>query len=123
MGDLFDILEYTEENHHSNISGAGGLHSVQAEFELYLDNKEICDDPLLFWKKHSTHFPRLSILAKQIFCAPASTAGVERLFSVAGHILSPRKMRLTDANFEHQLFANVNFEMYDQSGRKRLRLQ
>ena len=40
--------------------------------------------------------------------APGSTATVEGIFSVAGYILSPRRMSFTDENFDNQLFANLN---------------
>ena len=36
-------------------------------------------------------FPRLATLAGSIFCAPATTAGVERFFSVGGYILGIRR--------------------------------
>ena len=52
-------------------------------------------------------------------CAPASQAPVERLFSISGHILSQRRLRTTDKNFENILFANVNYEVFDAELRKR----
>ena len=44
---------------------------------------------------------------------------VERLFSICGHILSQRRLRTSDKNFENILFANVNFEVFDAELRKR----
>ena len=38
-------------------------------------------------------------------------AAVERIFSIAGYILSQRRTRLTDNNFQNQLFANVNYDL------------
>ena len=55
----------------------------------------------------------------KIFCAPASQAPVERLFSISGHILSQRRLRTSDKNSENILFANVNFEVFDAELRKR----
>mgnify|MGYP003444074243 CR=1 FL=1 len=46
-------------------------------------------------------------------------APVERLFSISGHILSQRRLRTSDKNFENILFANVNFEVFDAELRKR----
>ena len=43
--------------------------------------------------------------------APATTARVERLLSVAGFILSNRRMRTTDENFELQLFSKVSRDL------------
>ena len=56
---------------------------------------------------------RLYKVSRQILCAPASQAPVERLFSISGHILSQRRLRTSDKNSENILFANVNFEVLD----------
>ena len=56
-------------------------------------------------------FPRMFQIVPQILCAPGSTAAVERVLSVAGYILSPKRMSLTDENFENQLFVNLNRHM------------
>ena len=55
-----------------------------------------------------------------MFCVPGTTAGVERLFSIAGFVLSNRRLSLTDANFHNHVFAHCNFGLAasDQSKRK-----
>ena len=50
-------------------------------------------------------FPRLFEIVKQTFFAAGSTAGIERMFSVAGYILSERPNITSDEKFENQLFA------------------
>ena len=45
-------------------------------------------------------------------------AGIERIFSVAGYILSDRRTRTSDDNFENQLFANVNLDLSESRLRK-----
>ena len=52
-------------------------------------------------------FRRLATLASSIFCAPGTTAGIERFFSVAGHILGIRRTGLSNENYESMLFAEV----------------
>ena len=64
-------------------------------------------------------YERLYKVSRQMFCAPASQAPVERLFSISGHILSQRRLRTSDKNFENILFANVNSEVFDAELRKR----
>ena len=44
---------------------------------------------------------------------------VERLFSISGHILSQRRLKTSDKNFENILFAKVNFDVFDAELRKR----
>ena len=46
---------------------------------------------LMWWKKHAVHFPYLSRLARRYLAMPAITsASVERLFSVAGQVVTPQ---------------------------------
>jgi hypothetical protein len=47
-------------------------------------------------------------LAKQYLAAPASTAGVERVFSAAGRMLSDLRKSMKDSTLEHSLFARFN---------------
>ena len=67
-------------------------------------------------------FVKKILVAQQVFCAPGSTAAVERMFSIASYMPSQRRTRLTGSNFENQLFANVNFDIPEHSGKK-LRLE
>ena len=67
--------------------------------------------------------PSVLFVVKQILCVPARTAGVERLFSIAGHILGIRRTRLSDENYESFLFANVNFDLDDVAVGKKFKLQ
>ena len=92
-----------------------------AELENYLDCETSSSDPMQFWRENQSRLPRLAVIAKQTFCAPGSTAAVERIFSIAGYILSQHRT-ITDCNFENQLFANVNFDTPEHSGKK-LRLE
>ena len=58
------------------------------ELEKYLAmSLEDTDIVLLdWWKNHEYRFPKLAKMAKQYLAAPASTAGVERVFSAAGRM-------------------------------------
>ena len=91
--------------------------SAASELENYLDCGDV-GDPLEFWRTHKPSFPRLFEIVKQTLFAPGSTAGIERIFSVAGYILSDRRTRTSDDNFENQLFANVNLDLSENRLRK-----
>ena len=82
--------------------------SVEAELQLYLDDKQSTENPLEYWKANECRFKRLWKLAPRVLCAPGSTSAVERAFSVAGYILSSRRIKTSDENFESQLFSNLN---------------
>ena len=94
---------------------------VASELENYLDFRDVAADPLEFWWNHRQSFPRLFEIVKQTLFAPESTAGIERIFSVADYILSERRNRTSDENFESQLFANVNIDL-PLSGVRKLKL-
>ena len=77
-------------------------------------NKESWDEAaavLEFWENNKTAFPRLYAMTRKIFCVPAATAGVERLFSISGFVLSSKRLRLTDRNFHDAVFAHCNFHL------------
>ena len=109
---LFDDYELPPQ-------AASSAKSVEAELQSYLDLAPTSDNLLKFWHENRKQFKRLYKVSRQILCAPASQAPVERLFSISGHILSQRRLRTSDKNFENILFANVNFEMFDAELRMR----
>ena len=53
------------------------------------------------------------------FCVPATTAGVERLFSIAGFLLGCRRLGLSDANFEKHILAHCNLDILAKQMKKR----
>ena len=109
---LFDDYELPSQ-------AASSSKSVEAQLQSYLDLAPTSHNPLKFWHEIRKQFKRLYKVSRQILCAPASQAPVERLFSICGHILSQRRLRTSDKNFENILFANVNFEVFDAELRKR----
>ena len=73
-------------------------------------------NPLHYWKIHGSTFSRLGKLARRVLCATATTAGVERIFSTAGFIVSCRRARIGDNLFESLLFNNFNSDLRVFSG-------
>ena len=55
-------------------------------------------NPLKYWKINSGRFPLLSKLAIEIYPCPATTAGIERIFSIAGHLIRTRATTMKDDN-------------------------
>lgn len=72
----------------------------------YLSLPEIAvnENPLKFWHAHEDRFPILSSLAFKYLAMPASSASVERLFSVAGGIISARRASMTIETAEKVIF-------------------
>ena len=65
-------------------------------------------DPLLFWQKNSKKFPSLSKIAQKYLHIPATSAPVERIFSVAGKTFTPDRCRLGDTAFEQLMNIKCN---------------
>ena len=62
-------------------------------------------------KAKETKWPALAKMVKQYFAAPASSAGVERVFSAAGKMHGDlQKPSAKDTTLEHSLFAAFNTE-------------
>ena len=68
---------------------------------------EVCDI-LDWWKTHAHMFPNLSKMSRQYLALPASSAGVERLFSAAGRMHSSFRKNSTESSIEMQLVVYQN---------------
>ena len=84
--------------------------TVQVEIDEYFDElcSDISENPLLFWQGNANKFPPLSKLASQYLSIPATSAPVERIFSVAGKTFRPDRCRLGDTTFEHLMNIKCN---------------
>ena len=90
---------------------AAVLPAANDELEEYLadpEKPEIDVNVLLWWKEKSAKWPRLAKMVKQYFAAPASSAGVERVFSAAGKMHGDLSKSAKDSTLEHSLFAAFN---------------
>ena len=113
------LYDYSDEEPHSEDLDLGAdVRSIETELKLYLD----CDragDVLQYWEQQKAVFPRLYTITGKVFCVPATTAGVEKLFSIAGFLLGCRRLRLSDANFEKQILAHCNLDIPAKQMKKR----
>ncbi len=107
------VLSYMNKNRAATMPQPKPSSSAATEVADYLalpvlDEEE---DPLEFWKTKQHRFPSLSKLAEYHLSIPASSAPVERLFSIAGKIFRPERCRLTDITFEDLLLIRCNAEV------------
>ena len=82
-------------------SNSGGSElSVESkckeELRFYQSRERLDEqkDPLLWWKRNQGCFPVLAVVARQVLAIPATSASAERLFSLAGHVLSKTRNSL-----------------------------
>ena len=70
------------------------------------ENKFTCT--LNFWKTYERIYPSLAKLAKKYLSVPASSAAVERMFSISGHIFSIKRRRLGIKYFTDLVYLKLN---------------
>ena len=80
---------------------------IMSELQTYSTTSKIDfeEDPLKWWKFHSSEYPCLSKLAKKYLCVCATSSPSERLFSTSGNIVSPNRCSMkpdtVDTAYEH----------------------
>ena len=67
-------------------------------------------DVLEWWKGKAPVMPNLAKMARQFLGRPASSVGVERMFSKAGKLYDDAKKGQNDGTLEAALFAAANTE-------------
>ena len=81
-----------------------------SELELYLEfplaKKDV--DVQDWWRENGHRFPSVARMARQFLGVPASTAGVERAFSIVTGMHSDLRKKLTEGTIEHTLMAALN---------------
>ena len=96
-------------------SGGDEVDPRMEEIEKYLALPQITDahgfDLLAWWKLHSSMFPNLAKMARCYLASPASSAGVERLFSEAGDTYSNRRKSLKEETLMQLLYIAKNCEI------------
>ena len=67
-------------------------------------------DALKWWSEHEKKFPILQRLAKKYLCIPATSVEAERTFSALGVVLTKRRLSMTGANVDMQLFLKDKYK-------------
>ena len=85
-------------------AGPQQMTKVEEEIERYSKcrptNDEMKLDPIVYWVNVSHAYPHLSPVACDILSVPASSAPVERTFSISGEASRGKRNRLVDHNLE-----------------------
>lgn len=79
--------------------------------QLELENSKLSKtkvQTLAFWKINELRFPSLAKLAKKYLSVQASSAAVERMFSIAGHIFSLKRRRMSSSLFIKLVMLKLN---------------
>ena len=65
----------------------------------FMSNISVIITLLIYWKNHQSECPNFANMACKYLSMPASSASVERIYSIAGKIFSPDHCHLSDAHF------------------------
>lgn len=83
--------------------------AVEHELAKFWDVKvSITVDPLMWWRMHSAEYPILSTLARKYLAIPATSAPAERVFSIAGDVVSKKRNRLKPDIVDKIIFVHDN---------------
>jgi len=90
------------------------LDSQIKEYFSLIERNEY-SDALLFWKTHhqSPSFVNMAKLAKKMLGVPATSASVERMFSLSGHILGPKRRTTGVQLYEDLVYLKLNEDLFD----------
>ncbi|CAF1016759.1 unnamed protein product [Rotaria sordida] len=121
-----DFYSNAEDNDEDDIDQQSALRasSHALEIELYikqgLDKSTNSDEslqeeynPLSFWKNMHSSYSILSKIAARVFSVPASSAAVEREFSLAGNIVTQKRSTLSPDVVNDMVF-NHSYKVYQQ---------
>ena len=97
---LFPTKRYSDSNTQLYCNDVIDMEITLFKAEARAMQGIISIDPIKWWMHNSTKFPLMSQLAMVYLLPPASTADVERLFSVAGRICRPHRSRLSPESIE-----------------------
>ncbi|RNA45161.1 hypothetical protein BpHYR1_040948 [Brachionus plicatilis] len=84
-------------------------HEKQIFLDLIRDQTELQKSTKEFWSTNSSRLPILSSVAKKLFSVPASSAFVERYFSICGVVSSKRNQNIKSKNFICKTVLKLSF--------------
>ena len=73
-------------------------------------------DQLEWAKHHETQFPLLAKLVKVVFPVPAASSKSERVFSVAGNVVTPKRANLNPEKVEDLVLVKCNSRLLKSIG-------
>ena len=83
------------------------------ELTCYKQEKTLAIDmyPLRWWQAQALKYPLISKVAKQYMSVQATSVASERVFSVAGDVVTAKRSQLSPDNVDRLLFLKKNLEI------------
>jgi len=90
---------------------AGPAVVDQLEKYLAMPDEPANIDILVWWRKNKHLFPDVARMARQFLACPATSAGVERMFSKAGRNHKDLQKRAKDGTLRLTMLASINKDL------------
>ena len=96
----------------TTLVGLTPQEKIQQELDCYLAHPilEMEEDPLIWWKVEHLRYPHLAKLAQKYLCLCATSVPAERIFSIAGQIVSDRRSALKPGRVDQLVFLARNLK-------------
>lgn len=107
---LLDYLQAKVTTIRSNTTDTSTAVTLIRQY-MDLPYLNLNENPVQFWKNHSTVLIPLTEIALKYACIPATSVPSERIFSKAGQIVSQRRNRLSPKNVDVLIFLNKNLDV------------
>ncbi|ESO04057.1 hypothetical protein HELRODRAFT_79655 [Helobdella robusta] len=100
-----EIVQSSEANIQQQVA-----ETIESEVDKYLLEPLLprTENPLLWWKMNHKRFPSLAAVARVYLSAPPTSVPSERLFSVAGEVISDHRSSLLPENASKLIFFKYN---------------
>lgn len=109
-GEDGSLWQLVDQHIADSISNRNSGVDATTEVQQYLKKANISrkDDPIAWWKSHTTSFPLLHKMAKKYLSIPGTSVPSERLFSTV-EVISAKRNRLIPEHVNIFLFLNKYF--------------
>ncbi|XP_026791016.2 E3 SUMO-protein ligase ZBED1-like [Pangasianodon hypophthalmus] len=108
MAEIFGLLFKTVKKYQPDLQ-----QQLKDEVYAYMAKECISVDsnPLAWWKAQESVYPNLAKLAKRYLAIPANSVPSERVFSMAGDIVTATRSSLTTENVDKLIFFKKNLKI------------
>ncbi len=113
LGTLFkDNEEKSDRNLETACSSISKEEELLMQLQAYISipRLDFEENPLEWWKIHSSNYPLLAVFAKRFLSVCATSSPSERLFSSSGNIVSPTRMKLSPDKVNMLTFLSKNLD-------------
>jgi hypothetical protein len=110
---LFDLFSYistpTTLNNNSNANEDNSQQKINDDIKAYFA-EDLVKSPnvLSYWSSKATIYPILTKMVKDILSVPASSAPIERIFSISSFLMRPHRSSLNDRNLQNLMILKAN---------------